>query len=110
MSEDGKAENSGPRVLCADDPKLDDTWNKTKRALKKFPFLQRLMTSQNEVEPRISPAEACSVTKCWNMYKGCDKDAGGVNSSRWLEHALQCEPLAQAVGHVATRTPPALEK
>ena len=32
-----KAENSGPRVLCADDPKLDDTWNKTKRALKKFP-------------------------------------------------------------------------
>ena len=96
MSEDGEVEDGALRALRDDQAKLDDAWNKRKRVLKKLPFLERLTTSKSEEEPRISPAEPRSVTKRWYVCKGCDTDAGGVNSSRWLNHVLHCEPLAQA--------------
>jgi hypothetical protein len=69
MSEDGEAEDSALRALRDDQAKLDDAWNKRKRVLKKYPFLERLTTSKNEVEPRISPAEPRSVTKRWYVCK-----------------------------------------
>ena len=95
-SADGEAEDGALRALREDQAKLDAAWNKRKRALKRYPFLECLTTQKIEVKPRISPAEPRSVTKRWFVCKGCNRDAGGINSSRWLEHVLHCEPLAQA--------------
>ena len=70
-SEDGEAEDSALRALRDDQAKLDDE-EQRKRVLKKYPFLERLTTSKNEVEPRISPAEPRSVTRRWYV---CASDA-----------------------------------
>jgi len=96
MSESGEAEDEALRALRDEQAKLDVAWKKRKLLLEKYPFLERLTTSKKEVEPRISPAEPRVVTKRWYVCKGCNRDAGGVNSSRWLEHLLHCEQLAQA--------------
>ena len=61
--------------------------------------------ASNEADSRISTVEVRSVTKSWNTYKRCDKDAGGVNFSQWLEHVLHCEPLAQALRDENAFTP-----
>jgi hypothetical protein len=94
--ESGEADDAALRALRDEQATLDVAWKKRKLLLEKYPFLVRLTTSKNEVEPRISPAEPRAVTKRWYVCKGCNKDAGGVNSSRWLEHLLHCEQLAQA--------------
>ena len=61
MNEGGEAEDGGLRALRNEQAKLDDAWNKRKRLLRKYPFLERLTTSKSEVEPRISPTEPLST-------------------------------------------------
>ena len=108
MNEGGEAEDGGLRALRNEQAKLDDAWNKRKRLLRKYPFLERLTTSKSEVEPRIAFAEPRSVTKRWCVCKGCG--IGTPEGSTLVGGSSTCCTVSRLRKPRETRAPPALEK